>query len=110
MKKIGISHRTKRKSKGITKADKEDRKSDDLIKRDFTAKKTLEKSVTDVTQIKALDGKLYVSAIFDCFDLAVLGLEMDIYMETTLCEKTLENAYKAYPDIRGSIFHSNRGT
>ena len=63
-----------------------------------------------MTEIKTLDGKLYISAIFDCFDLTVLGLAMDTNMKATLCEKTLENAYKAYPDIRGSILHSDRGT
>lgn len=109
MEEIGISHRPKRKPNGITKAEKNARKSDDLIKRDFTANKPLEKCVTDVTEIKALDGKLYVSAIFDCFDLSVLGLSMDTNMKATLCEKTLENAYKAYPDIRGGIVHSDRG-
>ena len=109
MEEIGISHRPKRKPNGITKADKEARKSDDLIKRNFRANKPLEKCITDVTEIKTLDGKLYISAIFDCFDLTVLGLEMDTNMKATLCEKTLENAYKAYPDIRGSILHSDRG-
>lgn len=34
-----------------TKADKEARKSDDLIKRDFTAEKSLEKCITDMTEI-----------------------------------------------------------
>ena len=110
MEEIGISHRPKRKPNGITKADKEARKADDLIKRNFKANKPLEKCVTDMTEIKTLDGKLYVSAIFDCFDLTVLGLAMDTNMKATLCEKTLENAYKAYPDIRGSILHSDRGT
>ena len=93
-----ISHRLKRKPNGITKADKEARKSDDLIKRDFKANKPLEKCVTDMTEIKTSEGKLYISAIFGCFDLSVLGLAMDTNMKATLCEKTLENAYKAYPD------------
>lgn len=92
MDEIGISHRPKRKQNGITKADKQARKSEDLIRRDFTADQLLEKCVTDMTEMKALDGKLYVSAIFDCFDLAVSGLEMDINRKATLCEKTLENA------------------
>lgn len=87
MEEIGLNHRPKRKPNGITKADKEARKSDDLIKRDFTAEKPLEKCVTDMTEIKASDGKLYVSAIFDCYDLAVLGLAMDTNMKATLCEK-----------------------
>ena len=43
MEEIGLSHRPKRKPNGITKADKEARKSDDLVKRDFTADQPLTK-------------------------------------------------------------------
>ena len=101
MEKIGLSHHPKRNPKGITKADREARKSDDLLKRDFTSEKPLEKCVTDITEIKAKDGKLYVSAIFDCFDSAVLGLAMETTMKATLCQHTVENAFIAYPEIRG---------
>ena len=110
MEEIGLSHHPKRKPNGITKADREARKSDDLLKRDFTAEKPLTKCVTDITEIKARDGKLYVSAIFDCFDSATLGLAMDTNMKAPLCVHTLENAVKAYPDIRGAIIHSDRGS
>ena len=37
MEEIGLSHRPKRKPNGITKADREARKPDDLLKRDFTS-------------------------------------------------------------------------
>ena len=109
MKEIGISHRPKRKPNGITKADKEARKSEDLIHRNFKSDHPLEKCVTDMTELKCFDGKLYVSAIFDCFDLTVLGLAMDTNMKATLCEKTVKNTYEAYPEIRGCILHSDRG-
>lgn len=52
------------------------RKSEDLSKRNFAAAKPLEKGVTDITEIPAKDGKLYASAIFDCFDAASLGISM----------------------------------
>lgn len=110
MEEIGLTNKPKRKPNGITKADKEARKSDDLIKRNFTAEKPLEKCVTDMTEIKASDGKLYISAIFDCYDPAVLGLAMDTNMKASLCEQTLDNAVKAYPMLCGAILHSDRGT
>lgn len=53
MDEIGLVHRPKRKPNGITKADREARKSDDLLKREFKADKPLEKCVTDITEIKA---------------------------------------------------------
>jgi len=109
MKEIGLSHRPKRKPNGITKADREARKSDDLLKRDFSSQEPLKKCVTDITEIKAKDGKLYVSAIFDCFDAAVLGLAMDTSMKAALCERTLDNAVRAYPGLQGAMIHSDRG-
>lgn len=110
MQEIGLSHRPNRKPNGITKADREAQKSDDLVERNFKAEKPLTKCVTDITEIKALDGKLYVSAVFDCFDSAVLGLAMETNMKATLCQHTLDNVYKAYPGIRGAIIHSDRGS
>ncbi len=110
MEEIGISHRPRRRPNGITKADREARKSDDLLKRDFKSDEPLKKCVTDITEIKAKDGKLYVSAIFDCFDSGVLGLAMDSNMKASLCERTLANAVMAYPDLKGAVIHSDRGT
>lgn len=110
MEEIGICHQPGRKPNGITKADREARKSEDLLKRDFHAKEPLKKCVTDITEIKASDGKLYVSAVFDCFDSSVLGLAMETTMKATLCVQTLENTAKAYPGICGAIIHSDRGS
>lgn len=78
MERIGLVRRPKRRPNGVTKADRVARKSDDLLKRDFQADKPPEKCVTDITEIKAKDGKLYVSAMFDCFDLTVLGLAEEL--------------------------------
>ena len=88
----------------------EARKSEDLLKRDFKAEEPLAKCVTDITEIKARDGKLYVSAVFDCFDSSAVGLAMDPNMKAPLCVQTLENAIKAHPDIQGAIPHSDRGS
>ena len=92
MKKIGLTHHPKRKPNGITKADREAMKSDDLLKRDFRSDEPLKKCITDITEIKAKDGKLYTSVIFDCFDLSVLGIAMSTNMKAELCVQTLDNA------------------
>ena len=109
MEELGISHTPKRKPNGITRADKETRKSDDLLRRNFDADKPLTKCVTDITEVKAKDGKLYVSAVFDCYDSCVLGLAMDTNMRASLCVQTLQNAHDACHDLRGVIIHSDRG-
>lgn len=109
MQKIGISHRP-RKPKGLTKADKKAQKSDDLLKRNFRSDEPNKKCVTDITELKASDGKLYVSAIFDCFDLLVCGLAMETNMKASLCTETVSNALELHPELTGSIIHSDRGS
>ena len=110
MEDISIRHPPRCKPNGITKADWEAWKSENLLKRDFKSEKPLTKCVTDITKIKTSDGKRYVSAIFDCFDSSVSGLVMDTNMKALLCVQTLENAARAYPGIRGAILHSDRGS
>lgn len=39
-----------------------------LVKRDFTAEAPNEKWLTDITEIKARDGKVYLSPMIDCHD------------------------------------------
>ncbi len=110
MEQIGADHPRRRKPNGITKADREARKSDDLLERNFSAEKPCQKCVTDITEIPAKDGKLYVSAIFDCYDALVLGIAMADNMRAELCVQTVKNAYKGYPDMRGAVLHSDRGS
>lgn len=110
MKEIGLTHKPRRKPNGITKSDKEARKSDDLLKRDFMIDKPCEKCVTDITELKAKDGKMYTSVIFDCFDASVLGLAMADNMRAELCVQTVENAVRAYPSLKGAVLHSDRGS
>ena len=107
---IGLIHKPRRKPNGITKADRLARKSDDLLRRDFYADRPLKKAVTDISEVKAKDGRLYVSVIFDCFDLTPLGIAIEDNMRASLCCHTLENANKSYPDIKGCIIHSDRGS
>lgn len=110
MSEIGAVHRPHRTPKGITKADKEAMKSDDLLRRDFRAEKPCKKCVTDITEIKGKDGKLYVSAIFDCYDVSVLGLAMADNMKAELCAETVRNAVKSHSDLVGAVLHSDRGS
>ena len=110
MKKMGIIHKPKKKPNGITKADKNARKSDDLLQRNFLAYAPFTKCVTDMTEIPVKGGKLYVSAIFDCYHLEVLGLAMDTNMRAELCIKTLADAHNKHPELHGATIHSDRGS
>ena len=110
MEKCGLIHKPRRKPNGITKADREAQKADDLIKRDFSAQAPFEKCVTDITEIKAKAGKLYLSVIFDCYDLMAEGIAMADNMRKELCIQTVINAHGMYPEIKEAVIHSDRGS
>lgn len=105
-----LIHKPRRKPNGITKADREARKSDDKIKRNFKSDIPYRKAITDITEIPAKDGKCYVSVVFDCFDKMALGISMSDNMKADLCADTLKNAVMRHPDLKGAIVHSDRGS
>jgi transposase InsO family protein len=106
----GLRDSKKRNPKGSTKADKTAQASDNLLKGDFKSERPNEKFVTDITQTPTLDGVLYISVIFDCFDNSAWGLEMEDNMRAELVCSSLENACKMNPAMRDAILHSDRGS
>ena len=110
MSEMGISHQ-KRVPHGITKATTEVQEQENLIKRDFSANKPLKKVVSDITEIQCYDGKLYVSAVPDCFNGEIVALAMDDNMRKELCIRTVEQLRSQYGKrLAGMIFHSDRGS
>ena len=72
MRENGWLHERKRRPKGLTKADPEAMKAENLINQDFSAEKPFQKLLTDITQVQCADGKLYISPILDCFNGEIL--------------------------------------
>ena len=110
MSEMGLLHR-KRTPRGITKATTEVQENENLIKRDFTADKPLTKLLSDITEIQCQDGKLYLSAVLDCYNGEILSVAMDDNMKKELCIRTVEELQLQYGKrLKGAIFHSDRGS
>ena len=109
MKKHGLLKKAKRHPNGITREDALAQKSENLLQGDFIASAPNQKWLSDITEIPCSDGKLYVSAVLDCFNGEILGLAMDDNMRKELCIQAFENACRAR-NARGMIFHSDRGS
>ena len=110
MSEMGLLHR-KRTPRGITKATTEVQENENLIKRDFTADKPLTKLLSDITEIQCQDGKLYLSAVLDCYNGEILSVAMDDNMKKELCIRTVEELRLQYgKKLKGAIFHSDRGS
>lgn len=107
MSEMGLIH-TRRVPHGITKATTEIQERENLIKRDFTAQKPMEKCLCDITEIQTSEGKLYISAILDCFDGAIIGLQIRDNMRKELCIDTVKTAFNK--NGNGVILHSDRGS
>ena len=110
MKEMGLIHK-RRIPHGITKATTEIQEKENLIKRDFSADEPLKKVLSDITEIQCNDGKLYASAVLDCFNGEILALAMDDNMKKELCIATVEQMKEIYGNkLAGTIFHSDRGS
>lgn len=101
----------KRTPRGITRATTEIQEQENLIKRDFTSEQPLSKLLSDITEVQCCNGKLYLSAVLDCFDGAILSIAMDNNMKKELCIRTVNELKSQYgKQIEGAIFHSDRGS
>lgn len=109
MRENGWLHTVRRRAKGLTKADAEAQKAENLIKQDFKSAKPFQKLLTDITQIQCKNGKLYISPIMDCYNGEILSMCMADNMKKELVINTLNMAVNRYP-IRGAILHSDRGS
>lgn len=110
MREMGILH-SKHTPRGTTKATTEIQDNENLIKRDFTAEKSLTKLLSDITEVQCCDGKLYMSAVLDCHNGEILSIAMDDNMRKELCIRTVKELQMQYgKKLRGAIFHSDRGS
>lgn len=83
---------------------------DDLVGRDFTADAPNELWLTDITEHRTGEGKLYLCAIKDVFSNRIVGYSIDSRMKSQLAVNALENAIARRGDVAGCVVHSDRGS
>ena len=80
-----------------------------LLKRDFHAEKLNQKWLTDITEFAIPAGKVYLSAIIDCYDGGAVSWNMGTNPDAELANKTLDKAIKRLSGETFPILHSDRG-
>src|SRR5690606_34646475 len=83
---------------------------DDLVGRDFTADEPNQLWLTDITEHRTAEGKLYLCAVKDVFSNKIVGYSIDSRMKSTLAVRALENAAQMRGDVAGCVVHSDRGS
>lgn len=83
--------------------------ADNILKRDFKANKPYQKWVTDVTEFKLNDEKIYLSPIIDLFNGEVISYNLSRHPIFGQVVDMLEKAFKKIPDNTNLILHSDQG-
>lgn len=78
-----------------------------LVDRDFTAERPNEKWLTDITEIKARDGKVYLSPMIDCFDGKIVAYTAGFSPNAELANRMLEKAASTLPGNARPLVHSD---
>jgi len=66
-------------------------------------------TVTDITYIRTKEGFLYLSAIMDLHTRLIKGYHTGDSLETSLVLQALKKALTKYPQLEGSLHHTDRG-
>jgi len=86
-----------------------DKPSDNIINRNFKSDKPLEKIVTDVTEFKIFNRKVYLSAILDLYNNEVIEYKISNRGDLKLVASTVDNLIKNNNNLCNTIFHSDQG-
>lgn len=82
---------------------------DDLVQRQFTAEGPNQLWLTDITEHRTREGKVYLCAIKDVFSNRIVGYSIDSRMKARIAVNALEMAvHRGQP--AGVIVHSDRGS
>ncbi len=76
----------------------------------FAADAPNELWLTDITEHKTAEGKLYLCAIKEVFSGRIVGYSIDSRMKSRLAVQALENAVAIRGDVAGCVVHSDRGS
>lgn len=80
------------------------------VRHEFTADRPNQLWLTDITEHKTSEGKLYLCAIKDVFANKIVGYSIDSRMKSCLAVRALENAVQMRGDVAGCVVHSDRGS
>lgn len=110
MAQLGLVARVVRRRSGLTRPGRRP-VAPDFVKRDFTAEEPDLVWVGDMTEIVTEEGKLYLATVIDLFSRRLLGYAMSAHHDAALVVAALNMAAATRGgDVRGVIFHSDRGS
>ena len=83
--------------------------ADNIINRDFVAKRPLQKWSTDVSQFTFSWGKCFFSPILDMSTNEIISYDLSLSPNLEQIQRMLNRAFKKFPDVNGLVLHSDQG-
>jgi transposase InsO family protein len=80
------------------------------VQREFTADAPNRLGLTDITEHRTSEGKLYLCAIKDVFSNKIVGYSIDSRMKSRLVVNAIDNAAALRGNVAGCVVHSDRGS
>jgi transposase InsO family protein len=84
--------------------------ADNLLDQVFTAGEPDQVWVGDITQIRTVEGWLYLAVLIDLYSRRVVGWATSTTINTELCLRALDRAVETRQPSRGLVHHSDRGS
>ena len=109
MKQAGITAKMQRLFKRTTRCNAKAPAAPNLLQQDFSAEKPNQKWLADISDIKTMEGWLYLAVILDVFSRKVVGLSMGESLHTQLVMRALMQALTRRQPEAGLHHHSDRG-
>lgn len=112
MRELGIQAIIRRRRKYRTTYEaalSDGRVAENLLERNFVAEKPNQKWVTDVTQFRVHEERIYLSAIKDLCSKEIVAYHISSRNDNTLVLETFRVAFEKQKDVTGLIVHSDQG-
>lgn len=106
----GLRAKGARKYKATTNSNHSLPVAPNLLQQDFSAERSNQKWVSDITYIPTDEGWLYLAVVVDLYSRIVVGWSMSERMTATLVCDALSMAIFRRHRPRGAIVHSDRGS
>ena len=109
MREAGIRSQTKKAFKVTTKSSGGLTEAEDLVQRRFSAARPGRVWVSDITYIRTKERWLYLAAVLDLANRAIVGWSLERRVSQELVLTALNQALLRHPPEKGLIFHAARG-
>lgn len=109
MKEMGLYAKIRKKNYLRRAAKEVQYVSENILRRNFRSKSEWEKFVSDITEIKTKEGKLYLMMIQDLYNNEIVGYGISENNNMELVHKVIDKWLRSGKYKKGSIFHTDRG-